>query len=311
MAKNKHPLEFRYYTIPAEEYILSLLGKGWEREYGNDTGNTLHFHNYMEIGFCYEGAGQLVIEDKSYRYTGDMFTILPAYIPHTTISDRGNICKWEFLYLDLDNFVKNRMQMNSMFEEHALKTINKKGFIYAVDQQPKMAALIRNIIEECREEKIYYKESVNGQIYSLIIELLRADNAENQKQLDTKTGRTLQPVFDYVKQHFTEDIKIVEMANACGLSETHFRRSFESVMNMKPADYVNYVRVDEACRLISRENLSMEEVAIRVGFQSQSTFNRNFKRITQMTPFQWKADARKNNHEFPAYGISALEGWNF
>ena len=311
MPKSKHPLEFRYYTIPAGDYVLSLLGKGWEREYGNDTGLTLHFHNYMEIGYCYSGSGKIMFENETFHYTGGMFTVIPAYIPHTTISDPGNICKWEFLYIDIDEFVKKRMQMNSVFEDHAISVINKKGWLFAADNNKMLDQLVRNIIEECREEKIYYKESINGQIYSFVIELLRLETAENRKNLDTKAAETIKSVFDFVKSHLQDDIKVADMAYACGLSETHFRRSFENVMNMKPADYVNYVRVDEACRLISTKNISMEEVALRVGFQSQSTFNRNFKRITQMTPYQWKADARKNNHEFPAYGISALQGWTF
>ena len=311
MPKSKYPIEFRYYTIPAGEYVMSLLGKGWEREYGNDTGMTLHFHNYMEIGFCYSGSGRLIFRDKEYRYSGDMFTIIPPYIPHTTISDHGNICKWEFLYIDMDEFIRNRMQMNSIFEDHVISAINKEGMLYAVDNNRKLSQYVLNIIDECREGKLYYQESVSGQIYSMVIELLRKDSEQNQKTLDTKTGRTIKGVFDYVKAHYQEDIKVADMANACGLSETHFRRGFETVMNMKPADYVNYVRIDMACRLISKEDLSMEQIAIRVGYQSQSTFNRNFKRITQMTPYQWKADVRKNNHEFPGYGISALQGWNF
>ncbi|MBR1892374.1 MAG: helix-turn-helix transcriptional regulator [Lachnospiraceae bacterium] len=311
MAKSKHPLEFRYYTIPAGDYVMSLLGEAWEREYGFDTGNTLHFHNYLEIGYCYNGSGRFVFEDETLRYTGGMFTIIPAYIPHTTISDPGHICKWEFLYIDMDEFIKKRMQMNSVFGEHVISAINKRGRLLAADNNKRLDSIIRFIIEECREERPYFKESVNGQVYSFVIELLRLEGEYSQKSLDTKANETIKTVFMYVKDHMHEDIKVADMADACGLSETHFRRSFESAMNMKPADYVNYVRVDEACRLISTKELSMEEIAIRVGFQSQSTFNRNFKRITHMTPYQWKLDARNNNHEFPAYGISALQGWKF
>ena len=229
----------------------------------------------------------------------------------TLFSDAGNICKWEFLYIDMDEFIKKRMQMNSIFEDHAIATINKQGMLYAVDNRKKLSQYVLNIIDECRGEKLYYKESASGQIYSMVIELLRQNSEQSQKTLETKMGQMIKNVFDYVKTHYQEDIKVQDMANACSLSETHFRRSFESVMNMKPADYVNYVRIDMACRLISKENLSMEEIAFRVGFQSQSTFNRNFKRITQMTPYKWKEDVRKNNHEFPGYGISALQGWDF
>ena len=201
--------------------------------------------------------------------------------------------------------------MNRFFEEHAIETINKRGMLYAKDRRPKLAGLIHNIIEECREEEVYFEECVNGQLYSFVIELLRTNRERSQRTLDTKEAQSVKAAFEYVREHYDEEIKIADMAMACGLSESHFRRSFEAAANMKPADYINYIRIDMACRLISREELSMEEVSSKVGFQSQSTFNRNFKSITSMTPLQWKMDARKSRHEFPGYGIAALRGWDF
>ena len=44
--------------------ILALLGQKWVQNYGNDI-DYLHFHNYLEIGFCYEGQGFMILgEDK-------------------------------------------------------------------------------------------------------------------------------------------------------------------------------------------------------------------------------------------------------
>ncbi|MBP5266729.1 MAG: AraC family transcriptional regulator, partial [Lachnospiraceae bacterium] len=69
MAKEKQKMEFRYYDIPKGDYVLAKLGKGWEQEYGLGMGRMLHFHNYLEIGYCYPGSGELIIEDRSYRYS--------------------------------------------------------------------------------------------------------------------------------------------------------------------------------------------------------------------------------------------------
>lgn len=70
MAKKKKRMEYRYYEIPADTYVLPLLGKGWEQEYGVGIRDMLHFHNYMEIGYCYHGDGELIIEDRTYHYSG-------------------------------------------------------------------------------------------------------------------------------------------------------------------------------------------------------------------------------------------------
>ena len=55
--KNEKPkMELRYYKMPEGSPILALLGQKWVQNYGNDV-DYLHFHNYLEIGFCYEGDG--------------------------------------------------------------------------------------------------------------------------------------------------------------------------------------------------------------------------------------------------------------
>ena len=50
--KRKKEIQFRYYEIPQDEPCLALLGEAWVRPYGDGI-DCLHFHNYMEIGFCY------------------------------------------------------------------------------------------------------------------------------------------------------------------------------------------------------------------------------------------------------------------
>ena len=49
-------MELRYYKMPEGSPILALLGQKWIQNYGNDI-DYLHFHNYLEIGFCYEVRG--------------------------------------------------------------------------------------------------------------------------------------------------------------------------------------------------------------------------------------------------------------
>ena len=50
--RRKPKMEFRYYQMSAGSPILALLGQKWVQNYGNDV-DYLHFHNYLEIGYCY------------------------------------------------------------------------------------------------------------------------------------------------------------------------------------------------------------------------------------------------------------------
>lgn len=310
MRKERTRIEFRYYDMPTGQYILPLLGEGWEQEYGIGYHGMLHFHNYMEIGYCYHGRGELIIEDRQYRYGDEMFTFIPANIPHTTNSDPGNICKWEYLFLDIESFVQNEMNDCRIMKEDIIKIINKRGTLKTRENHGAMSDLILNIIRECREQSLYYKDSLKGYLRALVIEMLRLEEEREQARRSIKLGRYIESAIEYIAANYQEEIKISDIAKICGLSESHFRRVFEESMNMKPVDYINLVRINKACELMIKEDISMNDVGGRVGYLTPSSFNRNFKRLTGMTPHQWKVKELKENGEgLKQYNISAKRGW--
>ena len=301
-------MEFRFYDIPNGDYVLAKLGKGWEQEYGLGYGRMLHFHNYMEIGYCYHGRGELLIEDRTYVYGNRMFTVIPENIPHTTISAPGNICKWEFLFIDIKNFVRNEMSSESMSVEEIIRILNKRGTLKTAVNHPALNDLILKIIDECRHEQMYYKESIKGYLRSFVIEILRLDE-ERERAGGNRISDFIRRAIEYIHEHYQEDLKIIDIADRCGMSESHFRRMFEASMHMKPVDYINMVRIDEACRLIRRGDRSIEQIGISVGYDTPSTFIRNFKKLTDMTPQKWRKIQALGGQIRTGYHISAQRGW--
>lgn len=99
--KKKSKIEFRYYRMPEDVPFLALLGEKWVQHYGRDV-DYLHFHNYLEIGYCYSGTGTLVLGEKNYHFTGNQFSVIPNNYPHTTDSAPGTVSKWEYLFIDVD-----------------------------------------------------------------------------------------------------------------------------------------------------------------------------------------------------------------
>ena len=85
VGKKKKQIQFRYYEIPQNQPLMALLGESWIRPYGEGV-DCLHFHNYMEIGYCYDGLGDLVLDEQVIKYKPDMFSVIPKNYPHTTNS---------------------------------------------------------------------------------------------------------------------------------------------------------------------------------------------------------------------------------
>lgn len=313
--KKKKPAEFRFYEVPQGESVLALMGSKWIQVYGENIDN-MHFHNLLEIGYCHYGDGDLVIEDDLYRFGSDMVSCIPANFLHITRSDAGVRAFWEYIYISPEDILK-QWGKSPQEIQGIMEAVGKQCFFIHVDECPMMMTLIRAIFEEMQQKSRHYRERVRGLSYTLLFEIARF-NGENAMQnalnsalqtLGKSVSLQLQSAIEYVEKNYPNDFKIADLAEACHMSETHFRRIFQEKMNMTPVEYVNFVRVKKACELIDKTDISMEDVAEQVGFVTSSTFNRNFRRIIGTSPYQWKK--RPGNHEgrLLEYKISALKGW--
>ena len=305
--KKKGSAEFRYYEVPREEAVLALMGNKWIQVYGENI-NNLHFHNLIEIGYCHYGAGELVIEEDQYRFGAGMVSCIPANFLHVTKSDTHVRAFWEYLYISPADILK---QQGKPMQEtrNIIDAVNRSAFFIKVEENPIFVTLIRAIFEEMQNKNAYYRECVGGLAYTLLYEIARFNGRGNVQSCGKNNSLQLENAIEYVERNYPNNFKIADLANECHMSETHFRRVFQEKMNMTPVEYVNFVRIKKACELIDKTDISMEDVAEKVGFITPSTFNRNFRLIIGTSPYQWKK--RPDNHEgkLLEYKISALKGW--
>lgn len=91
----KPKVEFRYYATLPQLPIYFLTGDNWLNCIGTRTA-CLHFHNLMEIGYCYNGNGNLLLGDQGLKIQPHMISIIPPIIPipqtvFPAVSSPGNI----------------------------------------------------------------------------------------------------------------------------------------------------------------------------------------------------------------------------
>jgi AraC family transcriptional regulator len=105
--------------------------------------------------------------------------------------------------------------------------------------------------------------------------------------------RKLQAVVEYIMENLEGSPTLEQMAAVAHLSPYHFARQFKATTGLPPYQYVIARRVERAQHLLSADNeLSLAEVALRVGFSDQSKFSFHFKRIVGVTPRQFLLSAR-------------------
>lgn len=195
-----------------------------------------------------------------------------------------------------------------------LERINYKAFLGEGEEIRGLSEIVCMIQEEIRRKQdLLYRESVRGLALALLVQIsrLQGDNSFVLEEIQQKKGGfdQVRPALEYIRNHYASPMKISEIASVCHISESHFRRLFEESIGMTPVEYLNQVRVRKACDLIKKTGNSMEEIAVKVGFTTTSTFNRNFKRITGTSPYQWKKQPDNYESRLTECNILIEKGW--
>ncbi|MGB0522933.1 MAG: helix-turn-helix domain-containing protein [Flammeovirgaceae bacterium] len=131
------------------------------------------------------------------------------------------------------------------------------------------------------------------QLTNLLTYLLSKHREELQKILRlplTKQAtkvelyKRLTLVVDYMRTYFSQQLSLDELAQVSCLSKHHFLRLFKVAFGITPHQYILQLRMDKACQLLKNSRLSIQEIAMSVGFEYANSFSRLFKKKIGIYP---------------------------
>ncbi len=309
----KDKIEFRFYNMEEGVYSFALLGDSWIREYGIDV-DVLHFHNYLEIGVCRFGKGEMEFGEEIRPYSKGCITVIPKNFPHTTNSKPGTKSHWEFLFVDVENLIADSIP-NSRDAQRIIDNINRGVFYFKEKEYPEIARKILEIMEIYRDQKPFYLEEAEGILKSLLICIARVNEDKQTIQLSTlpamekKSSGIILKALEYIEEHYREDIKIGDLADACFVSEVHLRRVFQDHLRMGVLEYITMIRIHKACEEMRTTDEKVSTIAYNCGFNSLTTFNRNFREILKMNPGEWREQPENYEQMLLRSFVHFEEGW--
>ena len=105
-------------------------------------------------------------------------------------------------------------------------------------------------------------------------------------QNSSLTHTQVQQAIDYIHTHLDRELSLVEIAEVVNISPTYFASLFKRATETSPHQYVIRQRVERAKMILLKTDLTISDIALQVGFSSQSHLTQQFKRFTGMTPKQ-------------------------
>lgn len=114
---------------------------------------------------------------------------------------------------------------------------------------------------------------------------------------DKETIATVDALMEAKRLYRDANLNLDRLARKAGIPPRQISTAINRAMDKNVSQYVNDYRIGEACRLLASTQKSVTEVMFEVGFQTKSNFNREFRRVTDMTPLAWRQ--KKGGAGFP------------
>lgn len=110
---------------------------------------------------------------------------------------------------------------------------------------------------------------------------------------DTRINKML----DYISNHYAESLDLASLAKVFNFNYYYLSAYFSQHMVEGFSGYLNRLRIDQACRLLEKEDYTIAQISSMVGYSEQSYFSRVFKKMTGMTPSKWRAKYHRGVYE--------------
>ena len=111
---------------------------------------------------------------------------------------------------------------------------------------------------------------------------------------------TINQVLSYIQQNLPGTLRETDVADLVGMSVSTFTRFFRRQTGSTFVQYLNRLRLNEACELLMCSTLSVTDICYRVGFNNLSNFNRQFRAMKGMPPSRFRALHQLNEHMIAA-----------
>lgn len=163
------------------------------------------------------------------------------------------------------------------------------GQILHSGQHASPASGMRDILRIFRGSHTLHESAVSNTITSMLQTFLENQTAESST---ASRSYAVEKARSYISEHYSEPISLEMLASRANLSPYHFTRVFSAETGFTPHQYLIAARLSAARYFLSsQEKPSIKDIALRCGFNSESSFCTTFRKWEGITPSEYRAEA--------------------
>jgi len=252
-----------------------------------------HWHKFIELLYLYKGEATLRIDNELYNIKKGDFLLVNYAESHGVEEGKDS----SFLVIQFKPALVNP-NISSLYEAKFFARFLQKELSYVKLISLKDENELLNLLQESCEDFIAktpgYQLNIKGNIYKIFATLIREQHitVPTSEKMGTGDVKQLVEVIKYVEANYKEKITDQTASRIAYMSYYHFCRVFKMATGRTFVEYLNFVRLMEADKLIVNTKRSISEIALEVGFSSSAYFNRLFKKERGITPLAYRNKAK-------------------
>ncbi|WP_316792178.1 AraC family transcriptional regulator [Pedobacter frigoris] len=255
-----------------------------------------HFHEECQLVYVIESEGKRIVGDSVEHFESGELIFLGPNIPHVWHNEKGLLTKdiAEVNARSISVFF-NPQRLNDLltqfgdfkkFEEIVVKA--RRGIKFYGNTKTDLIDLVYKITEE--------KDDFSRMV--LLINILKMLSKTSEYEFLATSGYVnnyklkdrdrMDKVFKYVFDNFSKEMNLETVSNLIGMNKQAFCRFFKERTQKTFIEFVNEVKIAQACKLIANKDMLIGNVALECGFYTISNFNKFFKLMMGITPRQYR-----------------------
>ena len=260
--------------------------------------DVLHSHEFIELVYVLSGEAVHTVGKKQYTVRcGDVVLINSGTVHKFTPTDAGErFVAYDLMFtpdffdamsIKMSSFeaLKHCFLFYSMFPKEAedmadMHLSGKKFSDYG--------ELFTKIYHEFKGEEKGYIELIRAYVIELMIKFFRDVEKEGTHSLSPSTADTVRRAVAFIKDNFSVSLSVGEIAAKVFLGPDYFRKLFREVTGTSVSNFLQTLRIDEACRLLRTTDEPIKDIGLKIGYRDPNSSSHAFKQQVGKTPTEFR-----------------------
>jgi YesN/AraC family two-component response regulator len=253
-----------------------------------------HHHNIIEIYFLISGQRYYFIGDKAHLVMPRDLVIIPENVEHKVFSAGIGSYQRYILYTDRD-FISENLKpdvANSLFD-----ILARNKFVYKIKDPSTIELTFHKMLNLGLENpdtssKKKVLSSLSTDILLAVEHSISILNASENEQELSYVNKNMLEIAEYINKNHAIKITLDDLAQKFNLSKYYLCKLFKKSIGLTFSEFLNNIRVTEAKNLLENTELSISQIAVKIGYKDAGFFCRVFKNIMGITALKYRKQTK-------------------